>query len=196
MKTSESTVKISEALNKFQSQIKQPKKDTQAYNYKYAPLDVVIEAVKGDLGKNGLSIVQFPVREETTIGICTRLQHTSGEFYETSFTTPVKDFDPQKIGSTLTYYRRYSYMACLGIAPEGEDDDAQSASESYQKKTNQDPKIITFGKYSGQNVDDLPVAEALNYFLFLKNKAEQDKKEFSGASKRFYEYLLKKSGAQ
>ena len=44
--------------------------------------------------------------------------------------------DPQKMGSAITYFRRYSLQSLLGL--QAEDDDGNKA--SYHKKTDKDPK--------------------------------------------------------
>ena len=51
--------------------------------------------------------------------------------------------DPQKIGSAITYYRRYTLQSLLGI--QAEDDDANKASGKETKKeripTKNEPEI-------------------------------------------------------
>lgn len=114
------------ALAKVQAEIEQPKKTSEGYNYNYADLAAVREATADVLGKHGLSVLQFPVNIGGEIGITTMLAHESGQSISTQFHAPIEDItDPQKVGAAITYYRRYTYMAILGIAPE--DDDAESA---------------------------------------------------------------------
>lgn len=114
------------ALAKAQAEIEQPKKTSEGYNYNYADLAAVREATADVLGKHGLSVLQFPVNVGGEIGITTMLAHESGQSISTQFHAPIEDItDPQKVGAAITYYRRYTYMAILGIAPE--DDDGEAA---------------------------------------------------------------------
>ena len=48
---------------------------------------------------------------------------------------PASKQDPQGYGSALTYARRYSLMACVGIAPE--DDDGNAASHPKKSSVNE-----------------------------------------------------------
>ncbi len=83
---------------------------------KYASLDAIISTVKPHLSDNGLSVLQFA----TFDGIVTRILHESGEWIEA--TTPMIAIGEEKgksssqvLGSAITYLRRYSYTAALGI---------------------------------------------------------------------------------
>src|SRR3989337_2601371 len=83
----------------------------EAFNYKYAPLDKVIEATRKGLASNGLVIMQFPINEEDRVGVKTIVAHTSGEIIESQYSTSSYKKDPQGVGALLTYLRRYAYMA-------------------------------------------------------------------------------------
>lgn len=118
-------VNIYTAMLKAQGEFDKVTRTDEAFNYKYAPLDRVIEATRSGLQKNGLVIMQFPINEDDRVGIKTILAHESGETLESQYTTSSYKKDPQGIGALITYLRRYAYMAVCGIAPE--DDDAASA---------------------------------------------------------------------
>jgi hypothetical protein len=95
------------------------------FKSKYADLGAVVKAVKEPFAENGLCYVQFPIAEENRIGITTRLMHNSGEWLEQDFSIPYAQIDPQKAGSVLTYFRRYSLAAVAGVPQV--DDDAEAA---------------------------------------------------------------------
>jgi hypothetical protein len=79
------------------------------------------------LSANGLAFVQT-----ISDGVLhTRLLHTSGQWIASEHPLPMSG-KPQEIGSALTYARRYSLSALLGIAAD-EDDDANAASRSNGK---------------------------------------------------------------
>ena len=56
-----------------------------------------------------------------------------GGSFESSLTLPT-DLDAQKIGSAITYYRRYTLQSLLAL--QSEDDDGNSAIPSKKKSTN------------------------------------------------------------
>jgi hypothetical protein len=125
MNKSESIRNLAEALAKFQAKMKTVKKGAinPFYNSTYADLADVIEAYRQPLSEEGLSLAQFPAGKNQIINI---LMHKSGEFLEEIFEITPTDNRPQSLGSALTYGRRYSAGAILGIATE-EDDDGNNA---------------------------------------------------------------------
>lgn len=127
MKTSESIDELAKAMSKAQGQIGGAVKDAANpfFKSKYADLGAVIKAIKAACAEHGLSYVQFPAATSNRIGITTRLMHESGQWMEQSFTIPAQNLDPQKAGSVLTYFRRYSLAAVFGVPQV--DDDAEMA---------------------------------------------------------------------
>lgn len=107
-------------------------------NY-YADLSAVFDAIEKPLWENGLLIVQrFQYdtvgrnggreAEGTPILITELIHAASGECIASQVPVVSKDpTDPQKMGGAITYYRRYSLLALLGLAPE--DDDGHAASQ-------------------------------------------------------------------
>lgn len=133
MKMSETTKEIFAAFAKFQGEVNNPK-TTQVnpqFRSKYSPLDVVINEVKPILAKYGLAVNQSTGSEGENIVIKTFLMHESGEWLESEpLTLPAyqlgkggtKNYTAQGAGSAITYGRRYSLSAMLGIASESDDD--------------------------------------------------------------------------
>lgn len=96
------------------------------FKSKYADLSAVWEACKQPLAENGLFISQQPQLLEGVDVLRTRVYHTSGGFIESNMKVVVtKGNDPQAFGSAMTYTRRYSLAAILGIVTD--DDDAEGA---------------------------------------------------------------------
>lgn len=94
----------------------------------YADLASCIDAAKGPMKENGLSIVQtIEQGEDGKQYVRTTLMHTSGEFMESMYLISSERKDPQSVGSAITYARRYSYAALIGIANVDEEDDANEA---------------------------------------------------------------------
>lgn len=132
MNKSESIANLATALSAFQSEVKQPLKDKKNpfFNSKYVPLENIVEVINNTAPSHGLSFIQYPVSQESKIGITTVLMHNSGEYIETDpvFVTPSKT-DPQAAGSAITYLKRYSLAAVFGITSDV-DDDGNAASKS------------------------------------------------------------------
>ena len=102
--------------------------DNPFYKSKYMSLSQLRETVRGTLGKHGLAVVQMPVTENDRIGLRTVIVHSSGESLDCGTLTGTVDAkDPHKIGSCLTYFRRYAIASVLGCVADL-DDDANHAS--------------------------------------------------------------------
>jgi hypothetical protein len=125
------------------------------FKSKYADLSDVMQVVKEPFADNGLSYVQFPVSTENSVGVSTRLMHTSGQWLEQEFLLPMVKRDPQAGGSCITYARRYGLAAMAGIPQV--DDDAEAAmlrSEKAVKKAEKE-------SYEDSIVDLMPSVKAI-----------------------------------
>lgn len=92
---------------------------------KYADLDSVNAAVDAPLMEHGLLFVHLIVQKEAGSFLVSKLLHVSGEFnpdiQQSSY--PLPDIlDPQKLGSALTYGRRYNICNLLGLVADADDD--------------------------------------------------------------------------
>ena len=130
MKRSESIVEIAKALNKFHETVEQPAKSASNPFFKasYVPLEDVVEAIATASKECGLSFTQWAVTDEIgRVGVGTLLMHESGEWveYPPVMQKPAKP-DPQQLGSTITYLKRYTLSAVFGITSD-KDDDAEKA---------------------------------------------------------------------
>lgn len=90
----------------------------------YADLASVIMACS-PLGQHGIAFTQPLHCEGRTVTVHTILRHASGETLDCgSMTATAKDDGPQAIGSVVTYLRRYTLMAAVGIAADDDDGNA------------------------------------------------------------------------
>jgi len=125
---------LASALAKAQAAIKPAKKDSDNpfFKSKYADLASVHLACMEHLTVNGLSVTQtLYTNGDARTYLVTSLLHSSGQWIKSvAPVNPVKN-DPQGMGSAITYMRRYSLAAMVGVAQE--DDDGNAASD---KKTN------------------------------------------------------------
>lgn len=129
LRTSESIKNIAPALLAAQKLMGAAKKDSKNPFYKsnYADLGSVMEVCKEALNQSGILVIQPSSIVEGKNCITTRLQHVSGEFYESDSEVVVsKQNDAQAKGAGETYTRRFSLQAFLFIP--SEDDDGNLAS--------------------------------------------------------------------
>jgi hypothetical protein len=88
----------------------------------YADLNALIDAVEPILLEKGLLMLQ-PIQNGNVSTII--IDCESSETIESSILLPVLS-DPQKLGSAITYFRRYTLQSLLSLM--AEDDDANKAS--------------------------------------------------------------------
>lgn len=143
--TANGKAKVYSALAKAQSTFLSPIKDAK-YNYgRYATLSGCLEAVKPALNANGLFLSQIvEPMDARNLRIKTLVFHESGEYLElgsiiVSIDTGGRMNANQAAGSAITYGRRYSLCAALGISAIEDDDDGNasgqgSAGEHYAQR--------------------------------------------------------------
>jgi len=127
--------KLADALAKAQGEIEAAKIDSENPFFKsqYADLESVWNACRKSLSKNGLAVVQTLAGGLDNVSVVTTLVHSSGEWIRGRLVLKPTKADPQGIGSAITYARRYSLAAVAGVAPAGEDDDGNAASQGQGK---------------------------------------------------------------
>ena len=86
----------------------------------------------------------MPVGSDNEIGVETLYMHTSGEWIRSAVCSPIVESKQmnvyQSVGSAITYFRRYSLSAFVGIASDEDNDVAQiptQAQKTPAKKTAQ-----------------------------------------------------------
>lgn len=127
------------------------------FKSKYADINQLIEISNPLLHERNLIVLQ-PIKGNTLI---TQLIDTdTAEIIESSLELPQSN-DPQKIGSAITYYRRYTLKALLNL--QEDDDDANKASGNTKKSA------------SKEDDDKRPwlTEEQFNGYISLINKGEK-----------------------
>ena len=131
--------KLATALAKAQSEIIGARKTSKNPFFKsdYADLFEVLEATRPILSKHGLSIVQtndgvHVLGSTVFLHVGTMLMHTSGQWIRSYVPLPIDTpVNAHKLGSAMTYGRRYGLSAMVGIAQM--DDDGNAATEGTTK---------------------------------------------------------------
>ncbi|MCD1627040.1 ERF family protein [Seohaeicola saemankumensis] len=98
-------------------------KENPHFKNKYADLSEIISKVRPALNQVGIVLIQLPGEA----GLTTILQDAEGDTCVTGFLPYIGATDAQKLGSNLTYLRRYSLVTLLGL--EDDDDDGTKAVE-------------------------------------------------------------------
>jgi hypothetical protein len=127
---SESISEIAKALAAAQAEMRPAEKNAMnpAFKSRYANFEAIVEASKC-IHKHGLAVTQTTSVAEGRLQLHTFLTHTSGQYLESVYPLrPVQD-TPQAMGSAITYAKRYTYSAILGMATGEGDDDGEVAME-------------------------------------------------------------------
>tara|TARA_R100001443_G_scaffold68087_1_gene76808 strand:- start:331 stop:933 length:603 start_codon:yes stop_codon:yes gene_type:complete len=90
----------------------------------YVELDHLLSVVNPALLDNKMFLFQLPTGTE----LINRLEHENGEFLQWSYQLSPVGADSQKVGSAITYARKYSIFGLLSLFG-GADDDGSTASE-------------------------------------------------------------------
>ena len=98
---------------------------------KYFDINKLIQHIEPILTKHRLLLIQ-PIKEGSQYSIL--IDADSGDSVKSFLELP-KLSDPQKLGSAVTYYRRYTLCSLLAL--QAEDDDANVSSAAFNKT----PKI-------------------------------------------------------
>jgi hypothetical protein len=135
---------LAAAQGEFRPIVKDKVVKSSSYSYRYADLATVRDAVTPALAKHGLAVVQtFRPNGGTHQYVETTLMHSSGESVSSSYQIPATG-KQQEIGSAITYARRYSLCAILGVV--AEDDDDGNAADQKQVKVEQTVSTQAAGK--------------------------------------------------
>lgn len=128
----------------------------------FITLDNLLDKVLPVLNKHGLSLVQSVTSVDGTPALLTSV--SDGEnAVESTMLLMMKSNDPQGQGSAITYARRYSLMALLGLAA-GEDDDGNAANEAENQRQ----------EYERQKTSPMALA---GFYSTLKSKGVTSKED-------------------
>jgi hypothetical protein len=157
MNKSECIGELAEALSKAQAEIKPAEMNAKNPFLKnnYADLGSVISAARPALSKYGLSFTQLVGGDVNNVTLETVLMHTSGEWIGTIVNLPVGEEKgrslAQNMGAIVTYLRRYSLAAILGVYS---DEDTDGSNAGKQERTT-DPRA----PINAPKPTDLPPAQ-------------------------------------
>lgn len=148
---------IAAAMVKVQASLKDARKvkENPHLKSKYADLASVWEACHEALTANNIAVIQSPAFEGGVMFLDTLLLHESGESLAGRYLIRPTKEDPQGYGSAVTYARRYSMAAMLGIVQA--DDDGNAASGRTRGK---DPVDKVKGKDAVSATERIALSKA------------------------------------
>src|SRR5215218_6090671 len=155
-RSSENIGTIAAALAKAQLELTNPAKSLVGSlpgmtpngdrSFRYAPLSSGLELVRRSLGRHEIATVQTTAIDEGggLVRLMTVLAHSSGEWISSEWPVcPVADTaSPQRMGAALTYARRHSLFALVGIAGEDDLDAPDQPLPAQQPAASADPSQI------------------------------------------------------
>lgn len=141
MEQSEQINEIATALAAAQLKIEGAAKDSFNPHFRsnYSDLASVWDACHRPCNENGIAIVQRVAFREGMTVLVTQLMHRSGQWLSQEYPLVPTKNDPQGFGSAVTYARRYSLMAMVGVAARDDDDDGNAASGRQALNAPQQP---------------------------------------------------------
>lgn len=150
---------FAERLSKAQCEFKEITRSKQAYNYKYAPLEVIIGATKDALAKYGIAVSQNIEYEGDKVFVVSRLISACGDGVEGKIPLSISTHKPQDLGSAITYFRRYLLGAQLNVSPD-DDDDGQRAQDNHNAPSAIQPAKKTPKKASNNIAPKKPATQS------------------------------------
>lgn len=166
MNQSEKLTTLFSDLAKAQAEFPTLPKDKNGYNYKYTDLDTVISTLRPILAKHNIGFMQTL----TTTGngmsaMTTRLFNAAGEWLEDTTPLPgislAKGNAAQNLGAAITYMKRYTLCAMLGVScdedPDGKPDgnpDFNARNQNNRNEQKESPKPPKKGPAGGPDTPE------------------------------------------
>jgi hypothetical protein len=145
-------------------------KENPFFSSKYVDINGLLAVVKPVLNKHGLVVSQPMTLVEGKVALSTRiLDVATNEIVLESCVLLPTDLDSQKMGSAITYYRRYSLQSLLAL--EAEDDDGNKAVEGNNALQHKNAKAW---KKSVDNDTTCPVCGGVEKRSFGVSKAGKE----------------------
>ena len=164
------------------------------FKSKYADLTEMVRVSRPALTNNGLSIVQQLTTKEDGTYLSTVLCHASGEWIESNIKIVPPKNDVQTLGSYITYLRRYSYSALIGVCTsEDEDDDGEASMITVRNNPKTNDQTISSDQLEELELElkGLPeLAKEIMEKLNISHMFQLPKNRYHASMKRIREIKL------
>lgn len=182
---------IYQKLYQFQSKVRTVSKDQKGYNYRYASFDNIVNTIHNAMVESQLGFYHmFEIHEGTHYCVCVLFSGEKEDEGTIKVSLPLENpengktkmSEIQQLGSSVTYARRYTLTAALGLVTE-EDTDGVVQQKPKQKKEAPKQKLNlnspdVFGKIQERvgNVGvDQTIKEAKRKYLISSEEIDQIK---------------------
>lgn len=171
------------------------KKDTDAYNYKYADLEEVWGVLNKPLADNGIVVVQAPQGDKliTTITLAETGESITSEL--PLITPETSKNHMQDLGGAITYARRYALTSMFNIITEDDDNagattDAPTPPKASPNKPASDKQINLARDLLTRKI------KAEERIAFVKETIGKEKPETSADASKLIDALMKQPSAE
>jgi len=135
----QASIEFNKSMALAMVQIPSVARETQGQSNKFAAFENINKIVKTIIAKHGLFITfRTEFQSDDFLLVTAKITHQSGYSQETSMRFPFDNSgnknDIQAVGSSISYGKRYTMSALLGIATHDEDDDGFSTSKTIGEK--------------------------------------------------------------
>jgi len=181
MSQSELINELAAALSKAQGEMQAAIKDkvNPFYKSSYADLGSVWDAARPVLSKYGLCVMQTTemLPDASKIVMVTTLAHTSGQWVKSYLPLNPSKNDSQGVGAALTYLRRYSLSALVGVVCD-EDDDGETSVGRGKTQNNQKPPQQAIKQETQEKNEKVGKTEIIALTNLIQNLDEESNKSF------------------
>jgi hypothetical protein len=163
-------MKIYTQLAKFQQEVGTINKDSKGYGYNYASLDNIVAIITPFLKENNLG---FTHTFEGTDIICTLFSTEDENVITSRLSLPQETLKgmnmSQSMGASITYARRYTLSAILGLVTD-EDTDGVAKTASVKQNSSQGQNMANKKWFSLETLDGKPIDDNIKKVQMLNEK--------------------------
>lgn len=163
-------MKIYTQLAKFQQEVGTINKDSKGYGYNYASLDNIVAIITPFLKENNLG---FTHTFDGTDIICTLFSTEDENVITSRLSLPQETLKgmnmSQSMGASITYARRYTLSAILGLVTD-EDTDGVAKTASGDKSVSQGQNMANKKWFSLETFDGKPIDDNIKKVQMLNEK--------------------------
>lgn len=182
MLQSENIADLMKDLVQLQAELPTMPKDASGYGYKYTSLDTIVSTIKPIMARHNLAFMQS-VGGLENVTITTRIFNAMGQYIEDTVQLPTiqanKMNNAQVLGAVITYMRRYTLCALLGITADEDVDAALPAKEEKKVPVQKAPQMEQKGGPATQ-------AESDRLNALVRAKYQNGKPVFTGEEINLY----------
>lgn len=194
MNQSEVINELAGALSKAQGEMQAAIKDkvNPFFKSSYADLGSVWDAARPVLSKYGLCVMQTTEMSSdgARIIMVTTLAHTSGQWMKSLLPLNPAKNDSQGIGAAITYLRRYSLSALVGVVCDDDDDGEEDAGRGKQQPKSIQNTTSQNSQSTNQNQKEISEKVGKTEIIALNNLIqdldEESNRSFMDWIKRAY----------